>query len=367
MIGELLGPGAKGHDGATNTPGLGARHWHPTKGAGEQTDYGDMALIGLDYATTSPFEKGAVYEPQFAELSFAEHWRDWFRGYTGYRNFASSETLQNIDSGTALLKAASTQHDDFSGLARAAGLLFLPELYLSVQSKDTSGFSSADDGGSGTFSITETKINGATLAHVAARSTAVTNDNVLSMMATDFFLRVTTSLILNPERPGVDSDDREGMVADRIRYAVTEASAHMQGKFGPKSSSILRTLVQWAEDKVVAAAQPAASNFLVMKNGRMMLDDVALMTLGDDYPCAKIGGCNYLEGRAKSSAVIGALPASLYFILRYADDLPQALQRSAMCGGDSAARAVAIGMVLGAAQVRDMHIYGSLLFTHCLK
>merc|ERR1719316_2294487 len=50
----------------------------------------------------------------------------------------------------------------------------------------------------------------------------------------------------------------------------------------------------------------------------------------------------------KASPTEGTLPSSVYIILRYQDDFAAAVKANAMVGGDSAARAVAIGMVLGA-------------------
>ncbi|MBN2796806.1 MAG: ADP-ribosylglycohydrolase family protein [Clostridia bacterium] len=43
-----------------------------------------------------------------------------------------------------------------------------------------------------------------------------------------------------------------------------------------------------------------------------------------------------------------AFPAALYFILRFEDDFKKALLQNVMCGGDSAARGMVIGAVLGA-------------------
>jgi ADP-ribosylglycohydrolase len=51
----------------------------------------------------------------------------------------------------------------------------------------------------------------------------------------------------------------------------------------------------------------------------------------------------------KASPTEGALPAALYFALRYETDLEAALVANANCGGDSGARAVVIGLLLGAA------------------
>merc|ERR1712125_190757 len=51
----------------------------------------------------------------------------------------------------------------------------------------------------------------------------------------------------------------------------------------------------------------------------------------------------------KASPTEGVLPGSIYFIVKY-NDLFEAAKANAMVGGDSASRAVAIGMVLGASQ-----------------
>ncbi len=49
-------------------------------------------------------------------------------------------------------------------------------------------------------------------------------------------------------------------------------------------------------------------------------------------------------------AVEGALPAVIHLTARYEDNLPEALIENVMAGGDSAARGMAVGMILGAAE-----------------
>ena len=49
----------------------------------------------------------------------------------------------------------------------------------------------------------------------------------------------------------------------------------------------------------------------------------------------------------KASPTEGALPSSIYFALKYQNDLEAALIANANCGGDSAARGIVIGMLLG--------------------
>lgn len=60
----------------------------------------------------------------------------------------------------------------------------------------------------------------------------------------------------------------------------------------------------------------------------------------------------------KASPVAGALTASMYLVLRYADDLPAALVANALVGGDSASRAIAVGCILGSAAAAAVVDYG---------
>jgi ADP-ribosylglycohydrolase len=51
----------------------------------------------------------------------------------------------------------------------------------------------------------------------------------------------------------------------------------------------------------------------------------------------------------QSCAIDNALPAALYCAFKYGDNLPKALSENALAGGDNCARALALGMLLGAA------------------
>ena len=50
----------------------------------------------------------------------------------------------------------------------------------------------------------------------------------------------------------------------------------------------------------------------------------------------------------KASPTEGALPSALYFALKYQNDAEAGLIANANCGGDSAARGIVVGMLLGA-------------------
>jgi len=56
-----------------------------------------------------------------------------------------------------------------------------------------------------------------------------------------------------------------------------------------------------------------------------------------------------IQELGQSCSISQALPTVLYFALKYGDDLPKAFSENAMAGGDNCARALALGMLLGAA------------------
>lgn len=74
------------------------------------------------------------------------------------------------------------------------------------------------------------------------------------------------------------------------------------------------------------------------------VDDIAITSMSRLWEIGKSEPIKI----GKASPTEGALPASLYIALKYKDDLPRALQVNANIGGDSAARGIVIGMLLGA-------------------
>jgi ADP-ribosylglycohydrolase len=73
-------------------------------------------------------------------------------------------------------------------------------------------------------------------------------------------------------------------------------------------------------------------------------DDIALTSMARLWDVGKTEPIKV----GKASPVEGALPGALYFLLRYKHSLEIALIKNANCGGDSAARGIVIGMLLGA-------------------
>ena len=75
------------------------------------------------------------------------------------------------------------------------------------------------------------------------------------------------------------------------------------------------------------------------------VDDLALTSMARLWDVGKSEPIKV----GKASPTEGTLPGSVYFICKYDGDLAAAARANAAVGGDNAARAVAIGSVMGAA------------------
>lgn len=106
------------------------------------------------------------------------------------------------------------------------------------------------------------------------------------------------------------------------------------------SSSFIKQKVKQALDKVEEALNPAKS-----LGKEEYCDDLALTSMARLWEVGKTEPIKV----GKASPTEGTLPGSVYLIVKY-NDFYKAAKANAEIGGDSASRAVAIGMVLGAAQ-----------------
>ncbi|MEM0964530.1 MAG: ADP-ribosylglycohydrolase family protein [Verrucomicrobiota bacterium] len=95
------------------------------------------------------------------------------------------------------------------------------------------------------------------------------------------------------------------------------SATHRLGKGAPLTDTLKETAPQWAFEKAESVQ-----------------DQEAIEAIG------KLG---------QSCTTPSALPAVIYLALRHGEDLPKAFSENAMAGGDNCARALALGMLLGAA------------------
>merc|ERR1719424_262257 len=119
------------------------------------------------------------------------------------------------------------------------------------------------------------------------------------------------------------------------RAAIEEVAAL------PSSSAFVKTKV--AQGLAKADEATDASSAL---SGEEFVDNLAITSMARLWDVGKTEPIKV----GKASPTEGTLPGSIYFIVKYAGDFAGAAIANTMVGGDNAARAVAIGMVMGAAQ-----------------
>lgn len=89
--------------------------YHPHKHAGEQTHYGDQALILLD---------SLAVQRRYDHADFAQRWQHLWVNYPDYIDQATKDTLKNLEKGIPHDQAASSS-EELGGAARLAPLLGL--------------------------------------------------------------------------------------------------------------------------------------------------------------------------------------------------------------------------------------------------
>ena len=224
--------------------------YHPTKGRGEFTHYGDQTLVLLQ----SLAEKKA-FNPE----DFSRRWQNLFTDYTGYYDQATKTTLHNFTRGASPADSGSSSND-IAGAARIA-----PLVYCLGDDLDT-------------------------LVVSARAQTSMTHTDPLTVDSGEFFARVAQQ-VLEGASP-----------ADAIPSVAGEHFA------GTAFSS-------WVDAGMKSAA----------------LDSVSA-----------------IKGFGQSCHTPEAFPGIIHLIAKYENDLKEALVQAVMAGGDSAARAMIVGMVLGA-------------------
>ena len=289
--------------------GWGRANYHPGKAAGDMTDAGDVNMMLLEYLG------GLTPDGRFDFDAFAAHWRAEIeeRGYgscnfmsvgreatscppgtrPGYLNGATRRTLEALRGAPgargAARRALAADVNCLFGATHVAPLLALREY--------------ADDE--------------AALVRDAVATVYISHKNRDPVAAAEFLARASFRLLGGAP----------------LRAALEGAAAATQSAF---ISARLAEALAKAAEAANASSQLAAQ-------GRFT-DDTAITSLarlwevGKEEPI-KVG---------KASPTEGALPAALYFSLKYEDSLEAALVANANCGGDSGARAVVIGLLLGA-------------------
>ena len=134
--------------------------YHPTKGIGEFTHYGDQAFVLLE---------SIAAKKNFDLLDFSGRWRVLFEGYEGYVDKATRTTLSNYAAGKTIEDAGSPS-DELAGASR-----MVPLVYSDRRHPDK-------------------------LANDVRAQTAMTHKDPLTVDSAEFFARVA-SLVLTGVTP----------------------------------------------------------------------------------------------------------------------------------------------------------------------
>lgn len=224
--------------------------YHPTKGVGEFTHYGDQTLVLLEsIASCSGFDI----------RDFAGRWQRLFENYNGYFDHATRQTLANFAGGLPPERSGSNS-SELSAAARIAPLIYWYQ----------------DDPGA--------------LMHAVRAQAAMTHNVPLVVQSAEFFAHAALEILK-----------------------------------GSKPAAALEKL-----SETIFKKDPFA------KMVRSGMESIGMETAA---AIAEFG---------QTCGVPAAFPCVVHLVAKYEDDLEAALVENVMAGGDSAARGLLTGMILGA-------------------
>ena len=291
---------------ANNGIGWGTANYHPGKIAGDMTDAGEVAVMLL---------KNIAQDRSYSFDSYAAFWkRQIDEGYgscnfqsvgrdatgcppglkPGYINGGSRRTLQ------ALASNPNAKGDTRKALAANVNCLvaathFLPLFLLAGDSKPDEE----------------------NLVEDSKSTIYISHNNPDPLAACEFLTRTLYRMFYSNMA---------------LNEALQDSAARMNHKL------ISKWLLD-AQNKVIEATAPDSA-----LSKEEFVDDIAITSMSRLWDIGKSEPIKI----GKASPTEGALPSALYFSLKYKDDIEAGLIANANCGGDSAARGIVIGMLLGA-------------------
>ena len=288
--------------------GWGRANYHPGKIAGDMTDAGDVALMLLEYLASLPNGNSFDFD------GFANHWFTEIevKGY-GSCNFISVGR-----------DATSCPDGLRPGYLNGATRKTLDAIRLSPNAHGKARKALAAD---------VNCLFGAThIAPLLAMPTYISNEEALVRDA------VATVYITHKHRDPVKAAEFLARAAYRILNGMSLRNSLEEADKATNDQFISARLAE----AIAKVHEATDSNSQLAAQGRFT-DDVAITSLARLWEVGKSEPIKV----GKASPTEGALPAALYFSLKYENSLEEALIANANCGGDSGARAMVIGLLLG--------------------
>lgn len=225
--------------------------YHPTKGLGDFTHYGDQSFHLLKHL--------ALHGGNFDIIEYSRDWQSFMSGYHGYKDKASKETLKNLDAGMKP-DTCGSKSTDLGGPARIAPLIYCYR------------------------------------------------DNLDQMLSA-----VKAQTVLTHTGPGV---------VNGASFLTESCHAILHG----------------------ATPREAFEQVLAKPMGNSELENRLRNCLEQTH----INTRDQIKIFGQTCSINSALPGAVYAALKNEDSLEEALIETVMAGGDSAARGMAVGMILGA-------------------
>jgi ADP-ribosylglycohydrolase len=223
--------------------------YHPTKGKGDFTHYGDQTLALLEYL---------VKVKEFVLADFAVAWKTLFTSYHGYIDKATATTLENMNRHMPVEQCGS-HSSELAGVARIAPLLFF---YKDDREK---------------------------LFAAVRQQTALTHNNSATLAGAEFIAKTALSVL--------QGGSPVAAIENALDQGVSDIDLDIRLRAGLDS---------------------------VGKDTKMVIKKFGQMC-----------------------GVAAALPGVIHLIATYENDLETALIENVMAGGDSGARGMVVGMILG--------------------
>merc|ERR1711871_330112 len=282
---QYYAPGEK-TGGETHGVGWGARNFHNGNGNGPPKRKGEQTDYG-DYNILILKHLAATVKPTTRPFDLSEFiptWQNAMRGWRAWMCTQTRQTLQQVSQGV--------RHSELGGNSNA----------MAVRSAGLFGY----------YSTEEEVV-------AAARKAMFTHRETSAHQGNEFFTRVAYRLIHSSTKLSP-------------REAVQQVAAESKSAF-------IKEKVRQALNKVDEALDPGSD-----LSKEKFVDDKAITSMARLWDVGKTEPIKV----GKASPTEGTLPASVYLILKYEDNLVAAAKANAMVGGDSASRAIAVGLVLGA-------------------
>jgi ADP-ribosylglycohydrolase len=328
--------------------------WHPGKGAGDQTDYGDSLLHALDYCARAHANPTLLQTPAeaqgetactvttggqryFSFEGFATDWEAWATNYSGYKCEATKHTLANIQFGLRAGDAASFANDLIPATRLAPLLLVCMDEgeYVRACTEATSV----------THEHPHTIVATTFLAHLLFR--VVHAPAALSRPA---LVKLIEELAL--ECPNMQLRAMVQHVVDEAKWEAesngTKLQLHTTNERGSKlDTDNVPLMSSMGQLGPMGADLSALAKLFGGEQGswRERDEDVHAYGALDTIRVAAAALGDALA-TIRSSDAFGAVSCCCYLLARYTS-LKSIVQANALLGGDSACRAVVLGMVMG--------------------